>query len=357
MTEGKNLKRQVRERMQRTGESYTTARRHVVARVGGADRHHDSALLARVLDRAGVVAPHTGLPYGEAMLAGLGGGIGFMYAVFDYGDIVTMTIVCQHHPEPFIPAALTRAGVPHEVKQTGSAAVAERNLRAVLAAGRTAVCRVDRYRLPWQEGVAFGDPYDVAVVGADETTAQLDGEGSLPFETLMAAWGGHKKGRHHLLSVTGTPPEVDLAAAIRDAIATTVAHLTGPVLGHSFDVNFGLSGMRKLAAQLADPKKGWQARFSTTEQMESALARLRACLEGEYGAPGAMRPLYADFLDEAAPLVSPRLAQAAGVYREAGAVWSALAVEAGRHASLDVLAAHASAAVALEERAVEALRL
>ncbi|MEU7000678.1 hypothetical protein [Nonomuraea sp. NPDC046570] len=45
-----------------------------------------------------------------------------------------MTVVAQHHPEPFVPAALERAGVPYEIRRTGSARVAERNLREV--AGR-----------------------------------------------------------------------------------------------------------------------------------------------------------------------------------------------------------------------------
>ncbi|MGN9837045.1 hypothetical protein ACTMTI_02865 [Nonomuraea sp. H19] len=46
MTEHKHLKRRVRDRMARTGESYTTALRHVTAR---AAHHHESALLRDVL--------------------------------------------------------------------------------------------------------------------------------------------------------------------------------------------------------------------------------------------------------------------------------------------------------------------
>jgi hypothetical protein len=63
-----------------------------------------------------------------------------------------------------------------------------------------------------------------------------------------------------MLSPAGPPPsDLDLAAAVRQAIATTIAHLTGPVLGNTFDVNFGFSGMAKLAEQLRDGKgkTGW----------------------------------------------------------------------------------------------------
>src|SRR4051794_36965411 len=102
MTEQQQFKKLVRDRMARTGESYTTARRHVVAKAAraaapplpegllagydrfGGGQHRQSTLLAHVLRQAGHRAPHSGEPYSEAMVCGLAGGIGFMYAVFEY---------------------------------------------------------------------------------------------------------------------------------------------------------------------------------------------------------------------------------------------------------------------------------
>jgi hypothetical protein len=418
MTDHKALKRRVRERMARTGESYTTARRHVLAKADhvlqagilpgyprpGGGEHHDSALLGHVLQQAGVSVS-------EAMIAGLGGGIGFLYAVFEYAAFTTTTIVTQHHPQPFILAALDRLAVPYEVKKTASATVAEKNLRAALDGGRAPILRVDRFRLPWHPGIAFGDPYEVAVMGLDGATAYVDDECGRPnpisLDDLETAWAGHKKSRHHQVTVTGTPPERhDLAAAARDAIAVTVAHLTGPVLGHAFDVNFGLSGMRKLVRDLSDPKN---KRLADPRTFFAALTRIHQCLEIEYGAPGAMRPLYARFLVEVAPLIGGRPTGAAELYRQAGTSWSALAsaavsthllarydevteealavqltegaagadrlgelaaeanglaeayaadplTEPERRALLDTMAAHTGEALALEEAAVEALR-
>jgi uncharacterized protein DUF4872 len=126
------------------------------------------------------------------------------------------------------------------------------------------------------------------------------------------------------------PPErdVDLAAAVRDAVATTCAHLTGPVLGNSFDVNFGLSGMRRLAEQLADAngKKGWASRFADPQALFMGLRRLHDCLEVEYTGPGATRPLYAAFLAEAAVVVGePAYDEAAGLFARSAELWSAVA--------------------------------
>ena len=75
--------------------------------------------------------------------------------------------------------------------------------------------------------------------------------------------------------------------------------LTGPVLGNNFDVNFGFSGMDKLASQLRDTrtKTGWERRFSRHVAFSGGRRRLYECLEVEYTAPGGTRPLYAQFLD------------------------------------------------------------
>ena len=348
MTEHRKLKKLVRDRMATTGESYTTARRHVLARAArpatlpaglvpgyrtfGAERHRASALLAHALEAQGVVAPHTGAPYTEAMVAGLAGGIGFMYFVFEYRDMPPlMTIVAQHHPQPWVPSALSRLAIGFTEQHSTKPAPALGKLRKALSAGRPAFATVDQSRLPWH-GMepGFGnDPYVVAVAGIHDDTLLVDDEGlnAMPAEAFAAAWSAHRKGRHHMLTIDSAEKDVDLVSAIRDALATTIAHLTGPVLGNNFDVNFGFSGMEKLGAALRDTrtKTGWPARFGSPVAFAHGVRRLYECLELEHTAPGATRPVYADFLDDAASLVDARLREAAGLFRESGRQWSALA--------------------------------
>ncbi|MFI6317524.1 BtrH N-terminal domain-containing protein [Nonomuraea sp. NPDC050556] len=316
------------------GITYTHA-----LRLLGERRHHESALLHRALGGA----------LSEAMVFGLGGGVGFMYFVFEYQGQVqpTMTVVAQAHPAPMIPLALDRASVPHEVRQTGSAKVAERNLREALASGRPAICRVGRFQLPWRPDLPFPDPVDVAVTGLDGETVSVDDDGphELPLAEFMAAWSALRKDRHHLIEITGQPGgPPDVAGAIRG----TAAKLTGPVLGNTFDVNFGLSGMRKLAAQLADTtgRQGWARRFP---DREAVLTRLHDCLEVEYTAPGASRPLYADFLAETGHT------EASAAYRAAGDRWSAVSTAARRFDPLERVAERVALAVQQEEEAVRAL--
>jgi hypothetical protein len=342
MTDHKKLKKLVRDRMAATGERYTSARLQVLARAGrggplpaglipgyrtfGPLQHRQSALLAHALEVQGVT-------YSEAMLAGLAGGVGFMYFVFEYQDMPPlMTIVAQHHPEPWAPAALSRLNVSYVEEHSGKFPAALAKLRKAVSAGRPVLASVDRSRLPWH-GLepGFGtDAHVVAVAGLTEDTVHLDDDGPMPYamsvQPFGEAWSAYRKGRHHAL-VVGAAGEVDLAGAIRSALATTVAHLTGPVLGNNFDVNFGFSGMAKLAAQLRDSrtKNGWPQRFGAPVPFAHGVRRLYECLELEYTAPGATRPVYADFLDEAAPLVSAHLKEAAELFRESGAKWSELA--------------------------------
>ncbi|MEU4424646.1 BtrH N-terminal domain-containing protein [Actinoplanes sp. NPDC024001] len=342
MTTHRDLKRLVRERAARTGESYTTARRTVLARAarpglvpgydtfGGGD-HHESTLLAHLLRQAGS-------RYSETTLCGLAGGVGFLYAVFAYTGLPPiLTIVAQHHPEPWAPAALDRLGIGYEIRHNTAAAPARRDLDALIGAGRPVLCTVGRGGLPWHQpaGALDSDPYRVVVAGRDGDEYLVEDLAGAPHvvaaDVFAAAWSAHRKGRHERLVLSPPAGPVDLPAAMRSAIGTTVAHLTGPVLGNAFDANMGFSGMARLLADLRDErtKRGWARRFAEPGALAFALLRLYECLELRYTAPAGTRPLYAAFLDEAAGvLAEPGIGRAADLFRAAGEHWSAVAATA-----------------------------
>jgi len=322
MTARRGLKKIVRGRMARTGESYSTALRTVRP---APTHHRESILVGYLLEQAG-------LDLSEAMICGLGGGIGFMYAVFEYDAVPhpLLTIVAQHHPQPWAEAVFGRLGLPY----AGGHSSSPRTARAALdAADGPLLCTVDRRLLPWQppaadmvaNDMAAADPYTVVFAGPNRILDPPYGERALDTDAFLAAWASHRKGRFHRVQVpAASASTVDrLPSAVREAVGVTVAHLTGPVLGNSFDVNFGFSGMAKLAGELRDARtrKGWARRFADPPARAHAMARLAACLEREYTAPGATRPLYADFLDEALP----EKRRAATLIRRSGERWSALA--------------------------------
>ena len=90
MTAHKHLKERIRARMARTGESYTTARRQVLNALppeeyqltGGV--HPDTHAIAGVLANRGLLDPHSGRPLSEAMVLGVGGGLGAGYILWEF---------------------------------------------------------------------------------------------------------------------------------------------------------------------------------------------------------------------------------------------------------------------------------
>ncbi|MFC7244358.1 hypothetical protein ACFQO7_17930 [Catellatospora aurea] len=105
MTARRNFKKLVQERMDRTGESHTTAARLLAGPVVTATgQHRESVLVGRLLAAAG-------RPLSEAMVCGLGGGIGFMHAVFRRGLHRRLDV-----PPPGPPPA------PHDLSRTRAAA-------------------------------------------------------------------------------------------------------------------------------------------------------------------------------------------------------------------------------------------
>ncbi|MEE1620462.1 DUF4872 domain-containing protein [Zafaria sp. Z1313] len=291
MAQPKQLKKLARERMERTGESYTQARNALLAgkperggrpaaAVGqgggrGGQRtagdqgvrgrtpggtssdgagpgvpgeeelpeypapdnvvQYESGLWHRVLTQAGVTDPHTGAPFSEAMLSGLSGGIGFMVFTFEYEQTTTATVVTRAHPEPFAPTLFARLGVPVRETHTASRKQALDHLEAGLDAGRAVVVRVLEGALPWIED--GGDPaesesVDVVVVGEEDGFLVDDGSGSLRVldaTELADARAMRKKDRHWQAWVPEpvSPGAKHLRAAVREAAAHTAARMLG----------------------------------------------------------------------------------------------------------------------------------
>jgi hypothetical protein len=387
MTEQKSLKKLVRERMSRTGESYTTAHRQVTSKAAdhalpgltpgypafGADVHGPSGLARHLLAQAGI-------DVSEAMACGLGGGIGFLYAIFEYAQVPhpMLTIVAQHHPQPWLEAVSAHLALESTTVTSSRPGPALEKLDAALASGRAAQLTVGRGLLPWHTALPeeSAEPYAIVVAGRQGDDYLVDDRDPEPHRVNAAAlgdaWAAHRKGRFALTTIEpvagdGAPVDaapVDLGAGIRSAIATTHAHLTGPVLGNSFDVNLGLRGIRKFADELSDTgtKAGWTKRFADPAAFAEGSRRLAECLTWAHTSAGATRPLYAEFLAEAETSSGLKLAAASETAAESGARWAELADVAATTTADDdpaeTIAAYAelvAAIVPLEERLADQL--
>ena len=334
MPADKDFKRLVRARMGRTGESYTTARSHLRpdSDPGRPDRfrgrHPDTAALTRLLAALGVTDPAAGRPLSEAMVLGVAGGIGFAYFVFEYEDLTTLYLGGRINPyihkRDAAEAALTRLGVPFQVRRTSGPAAAERHLRTALDQGRPVVATVDGARLPSRAvppELPGMTPQDVLVELRDGQPVLWDlAPVPVPvtWAELAEARAGVRSARHRLVvadapadfgdGVGSSTSEVDLPGAAAAGIADTWTGMLDPPMR-----NFGVPGLAKWADLLTAPRdpKGWP--------------RLLAAPGRQLGG-GFFRSMYAEFLEEAAgPLGRPGLATLAGAYRELAAAWTTLA--------------------------------
>lgn len=357
MTRQRDLKARIRARMKKTGERYTSARAQILQQsstqkatahfpgvLDGYDRfggvQGETAILQNVLRHSGVTHSANGMPYSEAMLHGLCGGIGFMYAVFEYKGwppMLTMVMRSGTMPDTYMMPVFDRIGVTIKSEQTTSANRARQHLDEALDAGKPAICVVDIAHLPYYgvpSQMAGMGPHYVAVVGRDGNDFWLDDRSPRPCrvsaDQLALARDGYKKAKHHLITIETHDPKFDWKASLYDAIGATCRALEDGDVGvpPNFRSNCGFAGMEKWQRLLTDAKdkKGWSTVFNTPDKAYVGLRRAYECIQYEYTAPAGGRLFYAEFLDESAGLTGDtKLSKAAEHWRDAADGWSALA--------------------------------
>lgn len=222
MTSQKQLKARVRARMARTGEGYTTARRHVAGPAAPVEHagyrlrggvHPVSASLAAVLAHHGVRAG--GAELSEALVFGIAGGPGAGYILWEFAHDDSRPVVLGfssqwQYTDQAPLAALQRLGVPASVERTGGAVTAARTLAAALDAGRPALVWPDRFGAgywhlpPVLDGMG-GHP--VVVHGRDGDRYHLDDRGLAPLTVPVARFDAARArvGSYKNLMIVPTP--------------------------------------------------------------------------------------------------------------------------------------------------------
>ncbi len=329
MTARKHLKHLVRERMRKTGERYTVARRHIVDADtswefrGGV--HGDTAALANVLANLGVVAPHTGEPLTEAMVLGVGGGLGAGYILWEFDShqfrsrVLTLGFRRQwQYPDRWARGTAERLGLHAELHETGGAKGAAAALDAQLEKGLPAIAWIDTYTLghrnepEWRDGYG-GDPLIVYERTGDSYAIddRSDKRITVSAERLAAARARVGSYTHRLITIDPERVELDLRPAVEEGLRLQVEHLSAT------SDSFSLPAWRKWARMTTDPrnKKGWPTVFADGLGVGS----LRASIYTSAAHGAHLRGLYADFLDEAAVLLGRDLG--ADAWRVAAGAW------------------------------------
>lgn len=354
MTLQKHLKERVRSRMQRTGESYTTARRHILNQrfvavlpksTPPALRWHfpgaipATTALRVLLTHAGVRNPATGEPFSEPLLFLLAGGIGIGVCSFFYekANHATFFVAGRHSwfdDLTYFHEAIERFGMKPIIQETSGKKAAEKQLRETLNEGSPCIAWVDMALLPHRampkeyEGggyhvvTAYRIDGDKALIG-DMTDEPIE----ISLEALAASRERIKKQKNRLLRLEAFDGKLDLKRLVQDGLAACAHGLTEASMG-PIKTSFRLEALKQLAERLngSKDKERWERVFATPENLWRGLTGMYEFIES-YGTGGGLcRTLFADGMAEAGDLLKrPSLSALAQQYAELGTQWSELA--------------------------------
>ncbi len=353
MTAHKHFKALVRERMIKTGESYTSARRQLLRNstdtpaAQGRSSHTPGSIPAAValqvlLNAAGWRDSATGQPVGEALAFGVAGGIGigvaqFFYEKADFASLFFAGRHAWHDDEVFLRAGLERLGGAIECSETGSAKAADANLRKALSEGKPCIAFVDMACLPHRAMPQQyqGGGYHIVVVYEIDDARGIARIGDVADEPIEIALADLAKARARIakfknrvisLKPGAAAPKSDIGGAIRAGLAACHAGLVTPAIRGQGKM-FTLAGLASLGERMADSTDAdrWERVFGDGHRLWSALTGMHDYIEN-YGTGGGLcRPMFAEFLaDAAARLKQSSLGALSERYRAIGGMWTEL---------------------------------
>jgi len=300
-------------------------------------RQAEAGALRNVLAHSGIVAAHTGEPFTEALLFGIGGGIGLGYFVYESGDFTSLFVATRitttENAQTGFPLTICqRLGLVATMQTASTAPAAEKKLKQALAEGYPVIVWVDPRILPYygppgtyhtlvvygfDEGkkeIYIADRYDGALtLTPEELTAARKGEGAIKFRALVIAPPATKR--------------VDVKKAVQEGLGDFCAQMREGFGPANFKSNFGLKALEKWADLLTEPKdkRGWSRLFPRGPRLFQALTTAYDQIENRGSGGSAFRELYADFLVEAGEILKqPKLNAVADQFRDSARLWSAL---------------------------------
>jgi len=297
-------------------------------------RYWETGTVANHWTYRGVVAPHTGEPYSEALLLGVSGGIVMGYFVFAYDGYDPMARILTRNTFDPMDTMLSRLGVVQHVAQTASANKGVVNLVDALDDGVPPIVWADLFSLPYN-----GEVYDegmwgmmpIVVYGYDEETdkvliADRARVGvSVTVGELAASRGRVKKTKNRVLTLD-SPQEDKLKTAVQAGIWDTIKLFTEKPPKGSKN-NFGFAAYQQWAKMLTKAKgrNSWAKEFPAGRKLLAGLMSSFTDIN-TFGKVGfAERDVYAQFLDEAALILErPALNEVAEQFRESAKAWDAL---------------------------------
>lgn len=297
---------------------------------GGA--HSATAVLKNALAGQGVRNPRTGEPLSEALVLGIGGGLGAGYILWEFAAYDSALIVLGfrnrwNYTADFLRNACERLNVAVDMRETNGSKKALANLDDALSASGTALLWTDKASLPYHqlpESMIGHIIHFIRVTAGANDNYVVDDLSERPWSLSSAELSEARQPipSNKQRSMSLSPAAViDLESAILAGIGDHIEHLSRS------SASFSLPVYQKWAKLLTHPKdkKSWRVVFS---RRAGLYVTLRTMFEGitlDDTEGAALRDMYADFLTEAAAILQRDLEPAIIAYRSCALAWRNLA--------------------------------
>jgi hypothetical protein len=302
-------------------------------------RHGESAALRGLLTEAGVTNPYDGRPLSEALCFGIAGGIGAGYSfcpsVLRYSGGSGVSIVGRHKAyatdAAWYAGGCERLGVKTRLTAATSPRKAFANLQAELATGRPTVVWCSRSALPFQHELLPScglGMHSFVVTEIDEQVGIARGY-DRPRSPVAISLADLEQARAEICSHKNRTLTIDRPAKLtksklQAAVLAGIRACVDELYRQPRMKTFSLPGLLVLAKAIDNDKAkdGWLKAF-TPGILYQALRDAFISIETSGTGGGLFRPLYADFLDEAAAITGrEELRSYAESYRELAQQWT-----------------------------------
>lgn len=341
MTRQKQLKSLIRSRMDRTGEKFMVARRHVLNSRPSSEYElrggfeAETSACANAFANRGIADPVTGLPISESLVLGVGGGLGAGYILWEFKatkgtdrKVVTLGFRNQwQYPDRWYAKVCRRLGVAVQMHETSSAAIGRVHLDQALEEGIPAIAFVSvadlpYWHLPANQSGWWG--YPITVYGKVGDRYLVDdrnlGRLTIGADDLAAARSRIPSYKNRLVVADPAASELEqerLVAGVREGLEEQVTHLSAK------SDSFSVPAFDKWARLLTNTSnaKSWSRVFAEGHGLVTTLVSVCEQVDDRGPFGGSLRRLYADFLDHAGLLTGLDLSEPAGYYRLAAERW------------------------------------
>jgi len=295
-------------------------------------KHSVTAILRNALTRQGLRDPRAGQPLSEAMILGIGGGLGAGYILWEFDKYDSALIVLGfrnrwNYDADFLKNACERLHVQVDMRETTSVKKAQANLDDALAASGTALLWTDKASLPYHGLPSSQKGHSIHLIRVEDDGYDhyiVDDLSASPWSLSRAALAVAREPipSNKQRSISLQPAEnFDLASAVRAGIDDHISHLSRS------SESFSLPVYQKWAKLMTHPKnkKSWRAVFARRAGLYLTLRSIYEGITLDDTEGAGLREIYADFLMEATAILDVDLGRAAELYRACAAEWRALA--------------------------------